>query len=377
MINSKTMHCFFSGLLALLSAMPLCAINQMQIAVVADKGPQADYAQALLEAELQQSGQFALVEREKITETIKELSFQQSGVTDQTNAVAIGRHLNVHKIFFAQTHRVGGQHALTVKVVDIATNQVQRTESENLGTSQQTMQAGVRRLARRLIATSTLLAPPETVTIAAGRFTMGAEHGLPDERPVHLVSIASFEIDRYEVTHIAFESFLVGQGRKKKVDMRDANLPAVNVNWTDASAYCRSRGARLPTEAEWEYAARGPIGRSYPWGETRPNASLARFGGQERKALTIGSLPQGATPEGVHDLAGNVAEWVQDWWHPNYYAKSPSADPTGPTEGDYRVARGGSWNQPPDELRASARLYHNPEKGAGHIGFRCAKSAEF
>ena len=93
--------------------------------------------------------------------------------------------------------------------------------------------------------------------------------------------------------------------------------------------------------------------------------------------MKIGSLPQGATLEGVHDLAGNVAEWVQDWWHPSYYGESPPADPQGPADGDYRVARGGSWNQPADELRSSARLYHNPDKGAGHIGFRCAQSAGF
>ncbi len=371
------MRIFFIYLLALSCTTSLCAQTAMQIAVVADKGPRTDYAQALLEAELQRSGQFALVERERIAETIKELSFQQSGVTDQSNAVAIGRHLNVHKIFFVQTHRVGGQYALTVKIVDIETNQVQRTESENLGTSQQDMQTGVRRLASRLIATSALLAPLEMISIPAGRFKMGAEHGLPDEKPVHQVSVNSFEIDRYEVTRIAYESFLVSQGRKKQAELRDTNLPAVNVSWTDAVGYCRSRGARLPTEAEWEYAARGPNGRTYPWGEARPNASRARFGGQERKALKIGSLPQGATLEGVHDLAGNVAEWVQDWWHPSYYGESPPADPQGPANGDYRVARGGSWNQPADELRSSARLYYNPDKGAGHIGFRCAQSAGF
>lgn len=364
-------------LLSLIGVSSLWAQTQLQIAVVASDGPRVDYAQALLEAELQQSGQFALVEREKIAETIKELSFQQSGVTNQANAVEIGRHLNVHKIFFAQTHRVGGQYALTVKVVDVETNQVQRTENENLGTSQQQIQLGVRRLARRLIATSALLTPADMIPIPAGRFTMGTEHGLPDEKPAHQVSISGFEIDRYEVTRIAFESFLVSQNRKKQADLRDPNLPAVDVSWTDAAAYCRSRGARLPTEAEWEYAARGPNGRTYPWGETRPNALLARFGGQERQALKVGSLPQGATLDGVHDLAGNVAEWVQDWWHPGYYAQSPSNDPQGPADGDYRVARGGSWNQPPDELRASARLYHNADKGAGHIGFRCAKSAGF
>lgn len=364
-------------LLLLLGTTILSAQTQLQIAVVADRGPQADYAQALLETELQQSGQFALVESEKIAETIKELAFQQSGVTDQANAVAIGKHLNVHKIFYAQTHRVGGKYAMTVKVVDVETNQVQRTESENLGTTQQEIQAGVRRLARRLIATSALLAPTDMVFIPSGRFKMGSDIGLLDEKPVHLVSISGFELDRYEVTRITYESYLVAQNRKKQADLRDPQLPAVDVNWADAAAYCRTRGARLPTEAEWEYAARGPNGRTYPWGETRPSASFARFGGQERKALKVGTLPQGATLEGVHDLAGNVAEWVQDWWHPGYYAQSPPNDPPGPADGDYRSARGGSWNQPPDELRSSARLYHNPDKGAGHIGFRCAKSAGF
>ncbi|MBN62685.1 MAG: hypothetical protein CME20_15115 [Gemmatimonadetes bacterium] len=364
-------------LLCLIGVSLNAAQTQLQIAVVANKGPRVDYAQALLEGELQQSGQFALVEREKVAATIEELSFQQSGVTDQSNAVAIGQHLNVHKIFYAQTHRVGGKLALTVQIVDVETNQVQRTISENLGTTQQQIAAGVSRLARQLITAAALFAPAEMVAIPAGRFKMGSEIGLPDEKPVHLVALSAYEIDRYEVTRLAYESYLVAEGRKKKADLRHPQLPVVNVSWNDADAYCRSRGARLPTEAEWEYAARGPIGGTYPWGDTPPNPALARFGGQERKPLKIGSLPRGASPFGVHELAGNVAEWVWDWWQPGYYEHSPPKDPQGPADGDYRVARGGSWNQPPDELRTSARLYHNPYKGAGHIGFRCAKSAGF
>ncbi|MCH2658860.1 SUMF1/EgtB/PvdO family nonheme iron enzyme [bacterium] len=364
-------------LLCLIGVSLNAAQTQLQIAVVANKGPRVDYAQALLEGELQQSGQFALVEREKVAATIEELSFQQSGVTDQSNAVAIGQHLNVHKIFYAQTHRVGGKLALTVQIVDVETNQVQRTISENLGTTQQQIAAGVSRLARQLITAAALFAPAEMVAIPAGRFKMGSEIGLPDEKPVHLVALSAYEIDRYEVTRLAYESYLVAEGRKKKADLRHPQLPVVNVSWNDADAYCRSRGARLPTEAEWEYAARGPIGGPYPWGDTPPNPALARFGGQERKPLKIGSLPRGASPFGVHDLAGNVAEWVWDWWQPGYYEHSPPKDPQGPADGDYRVARGGSWNQPPDELRTRARLYHNPYKGAGHIGFRCAKSAGF
>ena len=362
-------------LLLLIGVSSIFAQTQLQIAVVANKGPRVDYAQALLEDELQQSGQFALVEREKVAETIKELSFQQSGVTDQSNAVAIGQNLNVHKIFHAQTHRVGGKLALTVQIVDVETNQVQRTTTESLGTTQDQIAAGVGRLARQLITAAALLLPAEMVSIPAGRFEMGSEIGLPDEKPVHLVALSAYEIDRYEVTRLAYESYLVAEGRKKKADLHHPQLPVVNVSWKDADAYCRSRGSRLPTEAEWEYAARNPIGGNYPWGKAAPNPSLAHYGGQERKPLRIGSFPRGASPFGVHDLAGNVAEWVSDWWQPDYYEQSPPNDPQGPADGDYRVLRGGSWNQPPDDLRTSARLYHNPYKGAGHIGFRCARSA--
>ena len=227
----------------------------------------------------------------------------------------------------------------------------------------------------------------ELVEIPAGSFAMGqTEGGDDDERPVHQVIISRpFAMTTTPVTNAQYECFDPQHRnlRGKRELSRKDDEAAIFVSWHDAVRFCawlsESEGKpyRLPTEAEWEYAARGPNGRTYPWGEARPNASRARFGGQERKALKIGSLPQGATLEGVHDLAGNVAEWVQDWWHPSYYAESPPADPQGPADGDYRVARGGSWNQPPDELRSSARLYHNPDKGAGHIGFRCAQSAGF
>ena len=369
------MRIFFMYLLALSCTTSLCAQTAMQIAVVADKGPRTDYAQALLEAELQRSGQFALVERERIAETIKELSFQQSGVNYQSNAVAIGRHLNVHKIFFAQTHRVGGQYALTVKIVDIETNQVQRTESENRGTSQQDMQTGVRRLANRLIATSVLLAPLEMISIPAGRFKMGAEHGLPDEKPVHQVSVNSFEIDRYEVTRIAYESFLVSQGRKKQAELRDTNLPAVNVSWTDAVGYCRSRGARLPTEAEWEYACRA--GTTTRWASGDDEQTLEDYAWisgntwalRKKHPHAIGQKKPNAW--GLHDMHGNVWEWVADW--EGAYTADRQIDPQGPENGERRVGRGGSFGTLGLGVRSASRFFSPPDARNPDVGARIAR----
>jgi formylglycine-generating enzyme required for sulfatase activity len=366
-------------LLLLLFFFALAAGGQeaVQVAVVAEGGPAevTSYVQALVEKELGASGKFILVERSRVEEVLKEMAFQQSGVTVPEKAAQIGQHLNVEKLIFVQTHRLHPHYELTLRVVEVSTNQVLRVEKESLGRLKEEIQAGTRRAARRLIAAAGLLSPAQMILIPAGRFAMGSAHGLPDEQPPHSVSISAFYLDAYEVSRMAFEEFLVAQGRKARADVRDPDLPATGVSWHDAVAYCGSRGGRLPTEAEWEYAARGPQGRTYPWGETLPNPSLARFAGQERGPLLVVSLPEGATPEGVHHLGGNAAEWTQDWWDPGYYARSPAQDPRGPAEGDFRAVRGGSWNQPADELRASARAYHNPDRGDGHLGFRCARDA--
>jgi formylglycine-generating enzyme required for sulfatase activity len=209
------------------------------------------------------------------------------------------------------------------------------------------------------------------VSLPEGQFQMGGDQ--PGESPPHLVSLSAFELDRDEVNQAAYQAF--AETRQGPLPPSEhPEWPAVMVSWTEAAAYCEWQGKRLPTEAEWEYAARGPEGRTYPWGEAPPTPALARFGGQHKGPADAASLAAGATPEGLRHLAGNAAEWVQDWWDPAYYASSPPADPQGPPEGDYRVVRGGSWSSPAGELRAGARSYSNPDKGTGYIGFRCARS---
>jgi formylglycine-generating enzyme len=331
------------------------------------------YARSLLEKELSQSDRFILVERQRIQQVLEETSFQQSGVTEGKGTAELGRLLDVDRLFFLQTHRLPSGYELTLKIVDVATGRVLRVEKQSLGREQRQTQLAIRRLGRRLGAVASLLSPTAMVLLPTGSFPMGSEQGLPDERPVHPISIESFYLDRYEVSRVAYRDFLITHGKPGQIDLKNPEHPATEVSWSDAVTYCRDQGKRLPTEAEWEYAARGTDGRTYPWGEAVPTPDLARF--QTRQPLPVGSLPAGATPEGIHHMAGNAAEWVQDWWDPGYYDISPSAGPPGPSAGDFRAVRGGSWNQPADELRATSRTYHNPDRGAGHIGFRCARNA--
>ncbi|MCC7264978.1 MAG: SUMF1/EgtB/PvdO family nonheme iron enzyme [Candidatus Latescibacteria bacterium] len=365
------------ALLFLLAALPSAGQERPQIALVPVKSGQGvpaalpAYVQALLEAELSRSGRFKLVERSRVQQVLEEVNFQQAGVTAADKASELGSHLNAEKLFFTEVLRVGTQYQLAVKVVDVATNEVLKVETETLGPRQEQIQAATRRLARRLIGASAALSPVPMVSLLAGQFQMGSSQ--PGESPPHVVSLRAFEIDRDEVNQAAYQAFAAArQGPPPPGDHPEQ--PVTMVSWTDASAYCEWQGKRLPTEAEWEYAARGPESRTYPWGDTAPTAAQARFGGQYKGPVEGSALSAGATPEGIRHLAGNVAEWVQDWWDPAYYASSPAEDPQGPPEGDYRVVRGGSWSSPADELRGSARAYFNPDKGAGYLGFRCARS---
>jgi len=213
------------------------------------------------------------------------------------------------------------------------------------------------------------------VLIPAGPFTMGSDSGGNDEQPVRTVTLDAFYIDQYEVTNARYSDCVAAGDCNLPFctgiynDPDKVNHPVVCVNWERANTYCEWRGGRLPTEAEWEKAARGTDGRIYPWGDTAPNETLLNFNHNVDDTTLVGSYPDGVSPYGVHDMAGNVFEWVADWYNQDYYATVPIHNPQGPYEGDFKVLRGGSWSG--YDARVSNRVSRSPDDFSFLNGFRC------
>ncbi len=228
---------------------------------------------------------------------------------------------------------------------------------------------------------------PETIAIPAGSFNMGQPdinlgcyHCAQDEQPVHMVEISAFEMGRFEVTNIQYLPFSIATGREN-AEWRQfftagkEDHPVVNVSWTDAQAYCAWLQAytdqpyRLPTEAEWEYAARANTSRRYIF-SNELNKREANFNKDRKGPVKVGSFP--ANRFGLHEVLGNVWEWCADWYQDGYYKQSPQKDPPGPSQGQYRVLRGGSWLSNHNESRIANRTWYNPGYILDGRGFRIA-----
>jgi formylglycine-generating enzyme required for sulfatase activity len=249
----------------------------------------------------------------------------------------------------------------------------------------------------------------EMVFVPAGEFIMGSEELGDDERPARRVHLDDFWIDRYEVTNERFARFVAATGYQTEAEGRGwgwvwkdsgwervegadwrhphgadsgiegkADSPVVLVSWNDAHAYCRWAGKRLPSEAQWEKAARGPAtdsgrGRRYTWGDEFDSGRANTGESQRGDTTPVGSFsPRGDSPYGASDMTGNVWEWVADWYDGDYYSQAPSTNPPGPASGVYKVLRGGSW--PFDEVYARTSFRYNvkPDYTYDFAGFRCS-----
>lgn len=238
--------------------------------------------------------------------------------------------------------------------------------------------------AQALVHTASRVSPVDgmqLVQVPAGEFIMGQE-GDDRSSPQHRVYLDEYWIDQTEVTNAMYAACVRAGACEFKVrdsatalhfnDPAYANHPVVYISWQDAAGYCEWAGRRLPTEAEWEKAGRGDDGRLFPWGAALPGPGLLNFDQLYGDTTPVGAFPAGASPYGVLDMAGNVREWVADWFKIAYYRFSPAANPSGPPSGEKRVLRGGAFDDPGHAVRVTTRFAHDPVSPGLNRGFRCA-----
>ncbi len=260
-------------------------------------------------------------------------------------------------------------------------------------------------LAKHLVSIAKLAKPSPVARIPEGTFLLGSlrvdddPYGMwtqydDTELPQHKVWLDAYDIDRDEVSLGEYLAYLHQRKLHPSEELQkliwhvitvhsvtDETLsrwPALYVTWKEADAVCRSKGTRLPTEAEWEKAARGPDGNLFPWGQDAPDSTRAMFGQHHVHEIPIlaavDSGEEGKSPYGLHHMAGNIAEWVNDWFGFDYYAYMPERNPPGPASGRYKSVRGGSWKSKPNMLRTATRGGSSPDQRSATVGFRCAKS---
>ncbi len=243
----------------------------------------------------------------------------------------------------------------------------------------------------------------EMILVPAGEFLMGSDKktdrlAYRGEIPQRRVYLDAFEIDKYEITNLQYLKFILATGRNPQLDWRYdggnfqeamAHHPIMHVTWHDADAYCKWAGQRLPTEAEWEKAARGDDGRMNPWGSQSAGLSRANFGRTglsgpvrdrpERSLMyppiiAVDKYENSVSPYGLHQTMGNVAEWVSDWYDQDYYKTAPDRNPQGPGTGTQKAFRGGGWMDSTTTMRVAMRNGTDPNTKINWLGFRCAKS---
>lgn len=222
------------------------------------------------------------------------------------------------------------------------------------------------------------------IVIPAGDFMMGSDNGGVDEQPKRMVFLDTYAIHQFEVMYHEYGEFVAATGHREPLNryvkdiqfFNHPNQPAIYVSWLDAYEYCKWRGFRLPSEAEWEKAARGAEGLEWPWVE-KFEPTFANFKGEADLGvftMTVGSYEKDKSPYGIYDMSGNIREWVQDWYDDQYYGNAPQKNPLGPERGEMKVLRGSSWRDSLYSGRTTGRLKMIPGYRYEAVGFRCART---
>jgi formylglycine-generating enzyme required for sulfatase activity len=426
---------FFLFALILLSLSLSSFADRIPIAILNldAKGVKPSVAGVVTESvryEFSKQKDFDLVAREKMDQLAREKAIQLSGCTDISCAVQIGKALNVKRMVVGSVGKLGQKYLVFLRVVDVEKENVECSDKGEGEVRVEEIPSLVPSPVRRISACLTGKPIPAESTevvgahggapssgegapagmtflrvneqgykeyknekdesvliyIPAGEFTMGS-NDYDDQKPIHTVYLDAYYIDKYEVTNAQYKKFCdaTGHSQPSGPDFRGMtsyftnypNYPVVNVSWNDASSYASWAGKRLPTEAEWEKAARGTDGRKYPWGNTwdpsKCNNRESNSPDGYANTAPVGSFPQGASPYGVMDMAGNVWEWCTDWYDKDYYSQSPNNNPKGPSSGSDRVLRGGAWNNNQYLCRSTTRFNDNPPYGYYFNGFRCVR----
>lgn len=351
---------------------------------------------------------FRIVERSKIEMIMNEQKFQISGAVNPETAKRIGELYAVDYLLFGSVAKFGYTIESDIRLVDTESGEAMLAENASAN-SESTLRSMVQELVRKVenryrLKIQPPVVPPVVLTqpavdpkpfpprfgstegmisIPAGQFTMGssASNAPYDEKPVHTVYVNAFYIDIIEVTNKQYKNFLDDTNHKKPAYWSNSrfnkpDFPVVGVTWEDAQAYAAWAGKRLPTEAEWEYAARGGLPNAkFPWGDDGAKGR-ACFGKPYTHGVPENVSSYSANGFKLFDMAGNVSEWCSDWYRADSYKDAQSNNPTGPSNTNSKVIRGGSWYEDDYYLRCSARKGMSPTTNSNAVGFRCVTSAQ-
>jgi formylglycine-generating enzyme len=326
-----------------------------------------------------------LLERSQMNVVLQEQGLQSSGICSEAECASVlGNILGVDFILAGTVGKIEGHYIVNLRIIHVTSGKVIGAASQTSRTGKMmsfiteqvplATQMVFNNASSHLYTQSTRMQNTKTqnmVLIPAGSFYMGSQGGFSNasQQPVHLVKLDSFYMDATEVTQADYRQVT----RARPSFNNCAQCPVEQVTWAQAKRYCELIGKRLPTEAEWEYAYRAGSSSEFPWGNEFLNYQPFIGTLSTRQPFDVGITQPNNFK--LYDMAGNVSEWVQDWFDPSYYAQSPAQNPKGPAGGEKRVVRGGSYWGNPRIFAHGYRGYEHPAQRSKQIGFRCALSA--